>query len=320
MNHSALPEITVLMPAYNAELYIKEAVESILNQTFRNFEFLIINDGSTDKTLAILQSFNDSRIRIINQENKGLIDTLNLGIGEAKADIVARMDADDVSYPQRLERQLAFFKKHPDYVLQGSEADIIDKDGEFVYKLTPAGFDDDNVRAEVDKECPFIHPSVMFRKEAVLRAGGYPKNALTFEDHLLWKKMLSFGKVQNLKEVLVAYRFNPGSVTIDEKWRGKEFSALRRKALEQGYVSDEDADRLKGIIASQNFGSFKQAAYHTTIAKKFLWTNPDGAKARYNLLQAIKHYPQSREPYILYLFALLPAGIRTAVYKKMKNR
>lgn len=308
------------MPAYNAALYIEEAVQSILKQTFRNFELLIINDGSTDSTLSLLRSFNDNRIRVISQENKGLIDTLNIGLQEASADIIARMDADDISYPERLQKQFDFLNQHADYVLVGSEADIIDKDGEFVYKLTLAGYSDEDIRQNILNECPFVHPSVMFRKEAVLKAGGYPKNALTFEDHLLWRKLEDAGKLFNFGEPLVAYRFNPGSVTIDEKWRGGEFMAIRKRSIDNGFATDEDAATLARIIKDQNTAAFKTAAYHATIAKKYLWTNPDGKRARYHLREVIKHYPKNKESYILYLFALLPSRLRTMVYHTFKKR
>lgn len=307
------------MPAYNAALYLRPAIESILRQSFTNFEFLIINDGSKDDTLAIARSYSDQRIRIISQDNKGLIDTLNMGIAEAKAPVIARMDADDISHANRLEAQISFLKDHPDYILLGSEANIIDKEGDFVFRLLPPGFEHQEIVKAAEHECPFIHPSVMFVKQAVIDAGGYPKNALTFEDHLLWKKMLSVGKGYNMKQVLVDYRFNPGSVTIDEKWRGKEFREIRQRAIANGYVPDGDAEVLRRIISSQNIGPYKTAAYHATMAKKYLWTNPDNKKARYNLAQAIKSYPQNIESYILYAFALLPSKVRVGIYKMLKG-
>ncbi len=311
--------VTVLMPAYNPGKYLPEAIESILAQTYSNFEFLIINDGSTDNTLNIINSYKDPRIRVISRENKGLIDTLNEGIDAAAGELIARMDADDICFPERLEKQVQFFLKHPDHVLVGAEANVVDKDGKFLFKLTPVGYTHEEIAAGVEIKCPFNHPSVMFRKEAVIKAGYYPKSALTFEDHLLWKKMLTVGKVANMHEVLVNYRFNPESVTIDEKWRGKRFIEIRKKAIYDGFVSEEDGQELQEIIRSQNFGAYRKASYYALVGKKYLWDNPDSALARKNLAEAIQHYPKNIMSYALYLFSYLPTPVRKGLYRLLKK-
>ena len=126
------------MPAFNAGPYIRESIESVLAQTYTDFEYLIIDDGSQDETASILESFKDTRIRIIRHENnRGLIATLNEGIMEAKGSIIARMDADDVCLPGRLAHQLEILRENPEYVLVGSEAEAIDKDGNFLMPLIP---------------------------------------------------------------------------------------------------------------------------------------------------------------------------------------
>ncbi|MBS1773275.1 MAG: glycosyltransferase [Bacteroidetes bacterium] len=319
MNTPSNIRLTVLMPTYNAGPYLADAIDSILNQTFTDFEFIVINDGSTDNTKEILSRYNDPRMRVINQQNKGLIDTLNEGITIATGDIIARMDSDDICFPNRLQVEYDFLTNHPDYVLVGAEADVIDKDGNFLMKLEPIGYSDEEIRSRIDKKCPFIHPSVMFRKKAVIDAGFYPKNALTFEDHLLWKKMLNYGKICNLRQILLHARFNPESVTIDEKWRGETFIQIRRKALQSGSVSDEDAKRLKELISSQNLSEYKQASYYAMVGKKYLWNNPNGKKARQHFAEAIRHYPKNMEPYLLYLFSFIPSFARVGLYKLLKK-
>ncbi|MBL7682632.1 MAG: glycosyltransferase [Flavipsychrobacter sp.] len=314
------PRLTVIMPAYNTALYIREAIDSILQQTFTDFEFIIINDGSKDNTLEVIKQYNDPRIRLIDQANKGLIDTLNEAILLAQSDIIARMDADDICYPERLQVEFDFLTQNPGYVLVGSQADIIDKDGNYLMPLIPIGHTHEEIKDRIDMKCPFIHPCVMFRKQAVIDAGLYPKNALTFEDHLLWKKLLNFGKVCNLPQILLKARFNPESVTIDEKWRGELFIRLRRDALSRGYVTDEDATQLKQLISSQNLSSYKNASYYAMVGKKYLWNNPDGGKAREHFAQAIKHYPRHIEPYILYIFSFVPASLRVGIYNTLKKR
>lgn len=312
--------LTVLLPAYNTEQYIHEAIDSILNQTFTDFEFLIINDGSKDKTLDIIKSYSDPRIKVIDQPNLGLIDSLNKGIALAKGNIIARMDADDIALPDRIEHQLKFLQENPDYVLVGSESDVIDKDGNYLMKLIPRiGYTHEDISERIDEKCPFIHPTVMFRKDAALKAGGYPQNAILFEDHLLWKKMLSTGKVCNLHEVLLKVRFNPESVTTDEKWLGKEFRFMRRRSIENGFVSDADAVALKEIVSSKGFNKYKQASYYAMIGKKYLWDNPDSVKARTNFKSAIEYYPQNLTTYFLYLFSFFPQNFRVNFYKFIKT-
>jgi len=320
MSSQSPPLVTILMPAYNAGPYIYKAIESILSQTFVNFEFLIINDGSRDDSLSVIHSFSDPRIKIIDQQNKGLIDCLNEGLKIATGKFIARMDADDICFPERLQVQLDFLTKHPDYVIVGSEAEVIDKDGNYLYDLGPIGYSHEEISAGVNNKCPFIHPSVMFRKDAVIAVGGYPKNALTFEDHLLWKELLTVGKACNLRQKLLLFRFNPESVTIDEKWRGRTFLEIRRRSIINGSVSDADAQTLKSIIAKQNFSSYKQASYYAMVGKKYLWTNINKPLARENFAKAISLYPKNMALYLFWLFSFLPSAWVTRLYATFKKQ
>ncbi|MDB5017639.1 MAG: hypothetical protein JWQ84_2471, partial [Mucilaginibacter sp.] len=127
------PKITVLMPAYNAGKYIREAVASVLEQSFTDFELLIINDGSTDDTVKIIRSFNDSRIVLLNQENKGIAQALNRGLANAHAPYIARFDADDICLPNRLKTQYDFITAYPEYSVIGSAAEYMDADGHYIF-------------------------------------------------------------------------------------------------------------------------------------------------------------------------------------------
>ncbi|MEI8278328.1 MAG: glycosyltransferase [Bacteroidota bacterium] len=312
--------VTVLMPAYNAGPYIREAIDSVLQQTYTDFEFLIINDGSKDETLSIIRSYNDQRIRLIDQANKGLIDSLNDGIKLSQGSIIARMDADDVCLPNRLAVQMEYLKRNPEYIAVGSEADVMDKEGNYLLRLTPIAHTNEEVVERIDLKCPFIHPCVAFRKDAVLQVGGYPKNALTFEDHLLWKELLTVGKVCNLKDVLLKVRFNPESVTIDEKWRGEAFIEIRKRSVHNGFVSNEDAIELKEIVSKQNFSEYKHASYFAMVGKKYLWDNPNAQLARSHFAKAIKLYPKNKELYMLWLMTFLPSVIVNKIYTSFKKR
>ncbi|MEZ5018241.1 MAG: glycosyltransferase family 2 protein [Flavipsychrobacter sp.] len=313
------PLVTVLMPSYNAGDFLREAVDSVLNQTYSNFEFLIINDGSTDNTKDILAGYSDERIKVIHQENMGLVASLNKGIDLAKGEYIARFDADDVCYPQRLMQQMTFLEKHPEYVLIGGEADYMTEEGEHIFKFEFSAYTDEEIRAEQFKDCPFIHSTVVFLKQAVQDVGGYDPRAITFEDHQLWKKVSEKGKMMNMHEALIKVRFNAASATIDEKWRGEEFIALKQRSIKTGLVADEDYKKLQQILREQDVTAYKQAAYHSMLGKKFLWNQYQPSKARKHLGKAISIMPSKAEPYLLYLLSFLPKKWIASIYKKAKS-
>ena len=316
---SGTPSVTVLMPAYNAGLYIREAMESVLAQTFTDFEFFIFDDGSTDVTPAILAAFDDPRIRLVSRPNRGLIATLNEGLAAASAPLIARMDADDISLPERLQQQVAFMGAHPDYVLLGSDVVYTDREGRPIMRINAGGYSDEELRSNFHTRCPLFHPSVIFRKEVVLDAGGYPAGALLFEDWLLWKEVMERGKAAVLPEALVHMRLNPESVTVDEKWRGPEFAAIRQRALWRGSVTPEEAMRLEEIVRGQDFKKFKEASYHVLVGKKYLWDNPQPALARKAFAAALKSYPTQLSTWALFAASLLPAGWMQRLYRRLKK-
>ncbi|MGE6551884.1 glycosyltransferase family 2 protein [Bacillus mycoides] len=206
-----MPEITVLMPVYNAEKYLKDAIDSILNQTFKDFELLIINDGSTDKSVEIINSYKDTRINLINNEkNLKLIDTLNKGLKLARGKYIARMDSDDISHPRRLELQFEVMNKDPEIAICGTGMDIIGKKISSPFLLTETNAIKNFLFV---KNC-MIHPSVMFRT-SILRKEGYlyNKNSLHVEDYELFQKISRKYKIVNLKKALLHYRLSPTGIS-----------------------------------------------------------------------------------------------------------
>ena len=210
-----MPKVTVLMAVYNAERFLSEATESILRQTWSDFEFLIINDGSTDNSREIVLSFNDSRIRLVeNQCNIGLTKSLNRGLQLSKGEYVARQDADDISYPKRLERQVQFLDTYSDIALLGSQARTIDEKG-MPHKTNllriPVGLL--AIRWYLMFQNAFIHSSVMFRRSVVWKKlGGYDESFARAQDYELWSRIARNYKVENLSDVLIDHRFEYGSI------------------------------------------------------------------------------------------------------------
>lgn len=241
------PHITVLMPVYNAERYIYEAVASVLQQTFENFELLIINDGSTDDTLAIIGQFTDSRIVVHSQPNQGVAVALNNGLRLARAPYIVRFDADDICYADRLQVQYDFMEANPDYTIIGSAADYIDADGSYLFTHKPAAFTNEELQGLSYYICPFIHSTICYRRDAILKKGGYNELAHTFEDHFLWACILSREKACNMPQPLIKVRLNPESVTIDERWHTSAFLSIKKSALKNRSITYADGVQLKEI-------------------------------------------------------------------------
>jgi len=314
------PDITVLMPAYNAGKYIREAIGSVLQQTFKNFELLVINDGSADDTLSIALSFHDPRIMVINKEHEGIAAALNTGLKLASARYVARFDADDVCLPNRLQTQFDFLHDHPDYVLVGSDAEYILENGEFLFSFKCIAHSDDEVKNNLYVYCPFIHSSVMYRREDVLKAGGYDIHAHNFEDYLLWTNLAKIGKMQNLREPLIKVRLSAASATIDEKWRGERFRQLKRQATTRGSITEEEGNELQEIIRKQDVKNIKEGAYHALCGKKFLANNYQPKKARHHVRKAIMIKPLRLDNYLLYAVSYFPAPVIAWLHKQSPNR
>jgi glycosyltransferase involved in cell wall biosynthesis len=206
------PLVSVVMPAYNARRYVAEAVESVLAQTFADFEFLIVDDGSTDDTAAILQKFAalDHRIEVITQPNSGVGAALNAGLALARGRYIARMDSDDICLPLRFEKQVEYLERTLDCVLVGSRVMIIDSDGTSLFEmdsvqLTHEKIDELLMRARWS----IVHPSIMMRTDIVRRLGGYNNDLVPVEDHDLFLRLAEVGKLANLPDVLLKYRKHP---------------------------------------------------------------------------------------------------------------
>ncbi|HEX6332912.1 MAG TPA: glycosyltransferase [Flavisolibacter sp.] len=312
-------DISVLMCVYNGEAFIRSAVDSVLAQTLRSFELIIVNDGSTDRTREILAAFRDERIQVVDVPHGGIAQALNTGLRLARAPLVARFDADDICYPHRLQKQLDFMKQHPECTIAGSAADYIDQHGAHVFTFFPPACTDPEIQRIKKAMCPFIHSSVIFRTEAVRNAGGYHLHTHTFEDHFLWLKILACGKGYNMREPLLQVRLNPGSLTIDEKWRTREFHRIRNRVLENELITEEDGHTLDRIIRRQDNAKTKQGAYYSLLAKKYLWNNYQPIKARENIRKVLRFHPADWHSYLMWMLSWFPEPAVKTIYRISRN-
>lgn len=209
-----MPIISVILPVYNAEKYLDEAIQSILDQTFKDFEFIIINDGSTDGSLSIIEKYQniDERIILITRENKGLIASLNEGISISKGQYIARMDADDISLPERFAKQVAFMEKNPNIGVCGSWVEVFGENRKTTTWKLPVN--NDELKTRLLFSVPVAHPSVIIRKKVIdeydLR---YNDNYKDAEDYKFWLDFSKHTEFANLPIVLFCYRYLETSVS-----------------------------------------------------------------------------------------------------------
>jgi hypothetical protein len=207
------PLISVVLPVYNCAQYAREAVQSILAQTFSNFEFIIIDDGSTDDTPNVLRGCRDPRIRFVTQKNLGLAFTLNRGLELARGRYIARQDADDISLPDRFGRQISFLETHPSCALVGTWAEIW-CEREKTGRVHRHPSDSATLKFELLFNNPFVHSSVMLRKSAIEQVGPYASDGFReTEDYELWSRIARQHDVANIPEVLQVYREVRGSLS-----------------------------------------------------------------------------------------------------------
>lgn len=309
------PKITVLMPTYNTGLYIREAIASVLEQSFIDFELLIVNDGSTDDTLQIIDSFHDDRIVLINQENKGVAAALNTGLAHARAPYVARFDADDICYPDRLKIQYDFITSYPEYSIIGAGADYVDAEGHYIFTHYPVAHLNEEIQQLKYSVCPFIHSSVMYRRELILHNGGYNEHAHTYEDHFLWVNILKNQKACNLSKSLIKVRLNPQSVTVDERWHSRKFRSIKYSTLKSRNITEAQGSELFSMSGKQYPAKKREGAYYALCSKKFLLNNYQPEKARLNLTKAINLQPFRFDNYLIYTISYFPQRFIKGLYQ-----
>ncbi len=220
------------MSVYNGERYLREAMDSILEQSRPHFELIVVDDGSTDGTAAILDSYTDPRLRVIRHDNQGLTKSLNLAIREARGEYVARQDADDRSLPGRLAIQADFLETHPEIALVGSAVKVISSQGAelatFRHPTAPA-----EIAATLCSYNCFWHGSIMFRRDRFVELGGYDERFITAQDYDMWLRFSERNQLANLPEPLYAYRFTVESVTVQRMVSQHRLAVLARRLAEE---------------------------------------------------------------------------------------
>jgi glycosyltransferase involved in cell wall biosynthesis len=295
---SSSPSVSVILPAFNAERFVRAAVTSVLAQTFHDFELIAIDDGSTDRTGALLDDLarSDGRLAVVHQPNAGLIATLNSAIDLARAPLIARMDADDLCRPTRLERQVAYMNVHPDVALLGGAYRLIDDADRPIKTFRPP-----TDHATLDAQClattqPICHPLAMIRRSSIDRVGKYDPQYEAAEDLDFFLRLAEVGTLACLDgEPLLDYRMHAASVSERKQHLQRD---NQRKAVEAAYArrgiekpatsADEwrpttDADRFKWTCT---YGWWALRDGHFSTARAYAW-------------KALRARPTSREAWAL---------------------
>jgi glycosyltransferase involved in cell wall biosynthesis len=310
------PLISVVLTVFNGEETVGKCVASVLGQTFKPLELIVINDGSTDDTQAVLKSFNDERLHLYQQPNTGIWASRNRAIAMAQADWIANIDADDTWDPEKLAEQWHYLQDHPATVLLGTFTKIYDHHGHWLYdekKLT----DHKDLTAALLRGNQFTNSSVLFSKRAFDDVGGYPgKLRSGFEDYLLFVKLSRAGQIANLPKFLVHYHVSHTSVTL--RHEAAVFTTLKIQCIEKGEISDQDAQRLTAMAASQRESLRKRkAGYHFFCGRAFLFYNFQRVQARNHLFKAVFFNPLWLKSWVYLGFALgVPQNLIDLFYQR----
>ncbi len=238
--------ISVLLPVYNGEKYLREAIDSVLNQTFREFELIILNDGSTDNTEIIIKSYTDERIRYYKLEHQGLPTILNFGLREAKYNVIARMDADDICDLSRLEKQLKFLQNNPSIDLVGANVILFQEQTNQKAKINLPEYNE-HIKEQLPRKCCIAHPTIMFRKQIVTSIGGYNVKSLV-EDWELYLRLIDKISFYNLQDYLLFLRKHNNNLSYNKK-----FSIAQEELIKSHYLMKCNSFLKTKEIAKANF-------------------------------------------------------------------
>lgn len=283
------PMVSVLLPVRDGLPYLPAAVESILNQTYGNFELIVVDDGSLDKSRELIaaRALLDHRIRLVANPGNGLVDALNHGIGLARGAYVARMDADDIAMPERLERQVAFLDAHQHIAVLGTQVHHIDEKGAPYGKASAFPTDPEAISAALmEKGCVIRHPTIMARRDALVAIGGYRSALVYAEDFDLWLRMAERYQLANLADATLFYRLHANAISVSRHLEQQLahslalLSAQRRRmglrdpvdagSLPGGAVEADDSELLRLLQAHSALKTFTDGSRSAGVIKAVL--------------------------------------------------
>ena len=322
------PLVSVVMSIYNDGVFIRDAISSILDQSLRDFEFIIIDDGAIDDSVAQVETFNDHRIRLIRQTNQGLAKALNRGIHEARGKYIARQDGDDISDPYRLETQVAFLEEHPAVGLVGCNALVIDEGG---HPLIPTNFPTDNASLQEwllskSSQNPFIHGSVLFHKAIAMDVGLYRPEFKRAQDVDLWLRIAERAELANLEDIAYRWRLRRTSVGGSSKTSQHDYARLAKVCARRRRAGQPEPDlslsqvqrKFTGKLNYALRASSPDAEYELTLAKMLLGFGEKLAGQKH-LLRAIREDPFNIYAWLLLGLSAFPGNMTNLLWNGVRS-
>ena len=312
------PLVSVLLCVFNGGKLLHDAVLSILNQTFKDYELIIVNDGSTDSALDSIRGIADPRIRIIDKKNSGLTHSLNVGIGYCRGVLIARQDADDLSCQDRLATQVEFMQSHPEVQALGSGVRLIDDDGDEIGGLAfPC--DDEQIKAKLLQENQFVHGALMFRRSAIEAVNGYRETFTYAQDYDLMLRLSDRGVVGNLPGKYYCLRFGASRISIDHGREQRGFANLARAMSKQRENNQLD-DIAQGVF-TENLEPYldQQVSSNQGAVMLYLYCRSNlKPKIRASVTTLLQQNPtlnQKIKYRLIYALSLLPGNWVRWIYR-----
>jgi glycosyltransferase involved in cell wall biosynthesis len=229
--------VSVILPCFNAELYIAEAIQSILEQTYTNFELIVLDDGSTDNTKSVIRKFNDLRIKLYTEnQNKGIVYQLNKGLKIANGEYIARMDADDISYPERIQKQVSFLEEPENRAIEILGTDAISI-GLSQKRIIHQNYLPKQISFMLNFKCPILHPTVMMRSSILKKGFRYEEEYLFAEDFAMWRKLDNGSNIAILNEILLNYRIHNKQTNADISRLNTQIKSVKKVLEIRNYNS-----------------------------------------------------------------------------------
>lgn len=305
------PRVTVLMTVFNDERFVGQAIQSILCQTYEDFELIIVNDGSTDATSEIVAGYaaSDDRVRVLTQSNSGTTAAANLGLGHARGIYVARLDSDDLSYRHRLRTEVDFLDAHPEVGLVGGGSDIIDEAGQVI---GVRNIRTSNPARVLMHRCIYQQSDVMFRREVVLAIGGYRAKFRNAQDYDLWLRISEVRAVAKLDTVLGQWRLNPGGYTLSRSREQKiEFETIRNFARQRRGTGRDAYDSYVPPPPPPHRQAISREEYDLLVSATLIQAlRPERARP---LIRSVLSSRPTLRGLALYALALLPTIVTRAI-------
>lgn len=312
--HPTTPRVSVVMAAYNEEKHITGAIDSILRQTLTDFEFVVVDDGSTDSTVKILQSYTDPRIRLVLQTHLGLTPSLNNGLSLARGHYIARMDGGDISYPERLQVQVDFLERNRHIGLVGAYCVQIDHKGTSI-KLYRYKTNDTDIKEALWSDCPFCHPVVMFRRGCIDSVGGYRERIGPAEDYDLWFRISEHFHVANIPRPLLLWRIVPTGISLSNRFNQIRSALLVRHLAQERAQRDSDSldrlteqelEQLLERLFPRTHANLRRVSHSTGLfLSEVFYCSGDYLSAANQLLKTIPQSPFALRNWVLALKLIL---------------